>query len=174
MVPAARSHLLQEVQQECGREPQPGWVRSLVDHLHDGRCKLYLIWRVLQFRRNHEALFRDGEYLPLRVSGDHAAKICAFARRHHDRLAIVVAPRLYRRLLAERADPPLGTEIWGNSAIELPRGYGSSAPLESVLGGDTVRVQHGSTASVMVGNALSQFPVALLTASRSTAEDRVR
>jgi len=171
---AARSYLLQEVQHECGQEPDPGWVRSLVDHLHDGRCKLYLIWRVLQFRRNHEALFRDGEYLPLRVSGDHAAKICAFARRHHDRLAIVVAPRLYRRLLAERADPPLGTEIWGNSAIELPRGYGSSAPLESVLGGDTVRVQHGSTASVMVGNALSQFPVALLTASRSTAEDRVR
>ena len=172
---AKRSQLLQQVQHECGREPRPGWVRSLVDNLHDGRCKLYLIWRVLQFRRAHEALFRDGEYLPLRVSGDHAAKICAFARSHHDRLAVVVAPRLYRRLLGERSDPPLGTQIWGNCAIELPRGYGSSGPLESVLGGDTVPVQqHGSPAGLRVGNALSQFPVALLTTSRSTAEHPVR
>ncbi len=166
---AKRSQLLQQLQQECGRAPQPGWVRSLVDHPGDGRCKLYLIWKVLQFRQRHEALFRDGEYLPLRVTGDHAAKICAFARRHHEQLAIVVAPRLYRRLLGERADPPFGLRIWGNTSIELPRGYGAS-PLANVLGGDSVSVQHGSPAVVAVGNALSQFPVALLTTSRSTAE----
>jgi (1->4)-alpha-D-glucan 1-alpha-D-glucosylmutase len=171
---AKRSQLLQQLQHECGAEPHPGWVRSLVDNLHDGRCKLYLIWRVLQFRQAHEALFRDGEYLPLRVSGDHAAKICAFARRYNDRLAIVVAPRLYRRLLGERAEPPLGTDIWGNTAIELPRGYGSSGPLESLLGGDRVSVEHGSPAGLTVGNALSRFPVALLTTSRSTAEHGVR
>jgi (1->4)-alpha-D-glucan 1-alpha-D-glucosylmutase len=171
---AKRSQLLQQLQQECGQAPAAGWVRSLVDNLHDGRCKLYLLWRVLQFRQAHEALFRDGEYLPLRVSGDHAAKICAFARRHHDRLAIVVAPRLYRRLLGERAEPPLGPAIWGNCAIELPRGFGASGPLESVLGGDTVPVQQGSPAGLAVGNALSRFPVALLTTSRSTAEHGVR
>jgi (1->4)-alpha-D-glucan 1-alpha-D-glucosylmutase len=171
---AKRSQLLQQLQQECGQAQAAGWVRSLVDNLHDGRCKLYLLWRVLQFRQAHEALFRDGEYLPLRVSGDHAAKICAFARRHHDRLAIVVAPRLYRRLLGERAEPPLGPAIWGNCAIELPRGFGASGPLESVLGGDTVPVQQGSPAGLAVGNALSRFPVALLTTSRSTAEHGVR
>lgn len=167
---AKRSQLLQQLQQECGREPHPGWVRSLVDHLSDGRCKLYLVWKVLQFRRAHEALFRDGEYVPLRVTGDHAAKICAFARRHHERLAVVVAPRLYRRLLGERADPPFGPGIWGNTSIELPRGYGAESPLASVLGGDSVRVLPGSPAVVAVGNALSQFPVALLTTKRSTAE----
>jgi (1->4)-alpha-D-glucan 1-alpha-D-glucosylmutase len=171
---AKRSQLLQQVQSECGHEPRPGWVRSLVDNLYDGRCKLYLIWRVLQFRRAHEALFRDGEYLPLRVSGDHAAKICAFARRHHDHLAIVVAPRLYRRLLGERVDPPLGTDVWGNTSIELPRGYGSSGSFASVLGGDEAPAQHGSPAGLTVGNVLSHFPVALLTTSRSTAEHAVR
>jgi (1->4)-alpha-D-glucan 1-alpha-D-glucosylmutase len=145
-------------------------VRSLVDNLHDGRAKLYLIWRTLQFRRAHEALFREGEYLPLRVSGDHAAKVCAFARRHEDELALVVAPRLFRRLLGERADPPLGAGVWGNTSIELPRDFDASSPLASVLCGDRVTAQRGSPTALAVGNALSRFPVALLTTVRSTAE----
>ena len=167
---AKRSQLLQQLQQECGRAPQAEWVRSLVAHLSDGRCKLYLIWKVLQFRRAHEALFRDGEYLPLRVTGDHAAKICAFARRHHERLAVVVAPRLYRRLLGERADPLFGSGTWGNTRIELPRGYDAESALADVLSGGSVSVQLGSPAALAVGNALSRFPVALLTTGRSTAE----
>ena len=165
---AKRLQMLTQLQQECGSEPDPAWVRSLVDNLHDGRCKLYLIWRTLQFRRTHETLFRDGEYLPLRVSGDHAAKICAFARRHEGQLAVVVAPRLYLRLLGERIDPPLGAGVWGNTSIELPRGLGSD-PLASVLGGDRVTAQHGSPAELSVGNVLAQFPVGLLTTGRSTA-----
>jgi (1->4)-alpha-D-glucan 1-alpha-D-glucosylmutase len=167
---AKRLQLLTQLQQECGEEPQPDWVRSLVDGLHDGRCKLYLIWRTLQFRRDHEALFRDGEYLPLRVSGDHAAKVCAYARRLDGQVAVVVAPRLYLRLLGERTDPPLGVGVWGNTSIELPRGLDSSSPLASVLGGDSVTAQHGSPAALMVGNVLSQFPVALLTTVRSTGQ----
>src|SRR5262249_13548953 len=38
-----------------------GLMRSLVDGIGDGRCKLFLTWKVLQFRRDHEALFREGE-----------------------------------------------------------------------------------------------------------------
>jgi (1->4)-alpha-D-glucan 1-alpha-D-glucosylmutase len=167
---ATRLEVLTKLQQQCARDLQPEWVRSLVSNLNDGRCKLYLIWRVLQFRRDHEALFRDGEYLPLRVSGDHAAKVCAFARRLEGELAVVVAPRLYLRLLGERADPPLGVGVWGNTSIELPRGFDARSPLESVLGGDRVTAQHSSPGVIAVGSALSQFPVALLTPQWSTAE----
>ncbi len=129
-----------------------------------------MIWKTLHFRRSHEALFRDGEYLPLSVSGDHAAKVCAFARRHNGQLALVVAPRLYLRLLGERIDPPLGTDVWGNTRIELPRGCDPGRPLASALGGGSVAIQHGSPAQVVVGNALSHFPVALLTTAMSTSE----
>src|SRR5581483_5404904 len=82
-------------------------VRALVDNLSDGRGKLYLIWKTLQFRRAHPDLFRDAEYLPLRVTGEHASKACAFARRANEQLAIVIAPRLYRRLLGDGEAPPL-------------------------------------------------------------------
>ena len=171
-----RLEMLTQLQSECGRDgPDSRWVRALVDNPNDGRCKLYLIWKTLQFRRAHEALFRDGEYLPLKVSGDHAAKICAFARRHGGELAIVIAPRLYLRLLGERTDPPLGADVWGNTAIELPRGYDTSISLKNVLGGaGSVTVEPGADPSLAVGNALIDFPVALLTTVVSTAEHSLR
>ena len=76
-----------------------GLMGSLVMGMRDGRCKLFLTWKVLQFRRDHAALFRDGEYLPLRVIGEYASNVCAFARRHEGKLAVTIAPRLYLRLL---------------------------------------------------------------------------
>ena len=194
-----RLRMLQDLQREGEGRPDASWVRSLLDSLPDGRCKLYLIWKTLEFRRAHEALFRNGDYVPLRASGAHAAKICAFARRHEGSMAIVIAPRLFLRLLGERADPPLGLDVWGDTTIELPRGWNSSgapmarsAPYSSgaaatrgvpdssstltgVLdGAREIPVQVGSPATLAVGNALMHFPVALLTPMPSTAEHAQR
>ena len=168
---AQRLRLLTELARECGSGPAAQWVRALSDNLSDGRAKLYLIWRTLQFRKAHEALFRNGEYVPLRVTGEHASKVCAYARREGQTLAIVVAPRLYLRLLGERADPPLGADVWGNTCVELPRGFDSSAQLSHVLGSpDAVVLQPGTPVALPVGNALQSFPVALLTNALSTPE----
>ena len=146
------------------RTGQPGTLRTLVDSLGDGRCKLFLTWRVLQFRREHEELFRRGEYLPLRVSGEHASNLCAFARQHEKHLAITLAPRLYLRLLGEREIPPLGAEVWKNTVIELPRGYNVGTDgLRNVLGGSEVRAsRHGERSALLAAEALENFPVALL------------
>jgi (1->4)-alpha-D-glucan 1-alpha-D-glucosylmutase len=140
-------------------------VRALVDNLGDGRCKLYLTWKILQFRCEHEELFRRGEYIPLRVVGEHASNLCAFARRHADGLLITVAPRLYLRLLGEREVPPLGTEVWENTLIELPRSYevAGGRPLHNILDGAQVRVgQEDERAALRAADALAHFPVAVL------------
>jgi (1->4)-alpha-D-glucan 1-alpha-D-glucosylmutase len=141
-----------------------GTLRTLVDDLRDGRCKLFLTWKVLHFRRQHEDLFRRGEYLPLRVSGEHAANLCAFARHHERELAITIAPRLYLRLLGEREIPPLGAEVWKNTVIELPNGYDVGADgLHSVLDASAVRAsQHNERSAILAAEALQNFPVALL------------
>jgi (1->4)-alpha-D-glucan 1-alpha-D-glucosylmutase len=140
-----------------------GLMRSLVDGIRDGRCKLFLTWKVLQFRRVHESLFRDGEYLPLRVSGEHASNVCAFARRHEGKLAVTIAPRLYLRLLGDREDPPLGESVWGDTVIELPKEYGETVQLKNVLDGNTVAVaKGGNRATVRLADALAHYPVALL------------
>ena len=146
------------------RTGQFGPLRTLVDHLWDGRCKLFLTWQVLQFRREHEDLFRRGEYLPLRVSGEHASNLCAFARQHEKKLAITLAPRLYLRLLGEREVPPLGPEVWKNTVIELPRGYElGTLGGHNVLDGSEIRAsRHGERPVILAAEALENFPVALL------------
>jgi (1->4)-alpha-D-glucan 1-alpha-D-glucosylmutase len=144
-----------------------GLMKSLVeDGLIDGRCKLFLTWKVLQLRREQEALFRDGSYVPLRVTGDHAANVCAFARLYAGNLAVTIAPRLYLRLLGERDDPPLGASVWGDTAIELPKEYGATVNFRNVFDGKTVAVARGGIrAGVRVADALAHFPVGLLMAS---------
>ncbi|HEY6927844.1 MAG TPA: malto-oligosyltrehalose synthase [Steroidobacteraceae bacterium] len=140
-------------------------ARELVDHLSDGRCKLYLTWKILQFRREHEELFRRGDYVPLRATGEHASNLCAFGRRHAGGLLITIAPRLYRRLLGERESPPLGVDVWGDTLIELPGDHDPQAAhqLHNLLDGTEVSVvETGERLALRAADALAHFPVAVL------------
>jgi (1->4)-alpha-D-glucan 1-alpha-D-glucosylmutase len=163
-----RRQMLQELESsDMDAFVDRGLMHSLVDRLQDGRAKLFLTWKVLQFRKEHEALFRDGEYLPLRVTGEHASNVCAFARRHAGVLAVTIVPRLYLRLLGDRPEPPMGEGVWGDTAVELPKEVGEPVELCNVLDrGPVTTARAGSRVVVRVADALSQFPVALLTGSQ--------
>jgi (1->4)-alpha-D-glucan 1-alpha-D-glucosylmutase len=140
-----------------------GLMQSLVAGMHDGRAKLFLTWKTLQLRREREALFRDGAYLPLRVTGEHASNVCAFARRHEGAVAVTIAPRLYLRLLGDREIPPLGEAVWGDTAVELPKEVSQPIELKSVFDGTTVATATvGNRITVKLADALAHFPVALL------------
>ena len=101
----------------------PDWrarVRNLLDTPDDGRAKLYLTWRALRLRARFEAVFRDGEYLPVTVHGERAEHVCAFARRAGGVEVLVVAPRWFARL-TEGAVRPLG-DVWVDTALEWEPG----------------------------------------------------
>jgi (1->4)-alpha-D-glucan 1-alpha-D-glucosylmutase len=131
----------------------------------DGRCKLYLTWSALQCRKAHEALFRDGGYVPLRVVGTRALHVLAYARRLGDEVAVIAVPRLCRRLLGEGNSLPLGADVWADTRIELPR---KRMPSEfaSVLDGRTVNVRdHGLRQILLVAELLAAWPCSLLIAA---------
>ena len=147
-------------------------ARTLAGNVADPRCKLFLHVRILELRRRDPELFQLGEYLPLKVTGRRAAHLCAFARRLEGRLALVLAPRLYLKLMgAAAADEsrqalPLGAEIWADTAVQLPSGPG--VPLRGLLDGAEVPRTGGTgtsagTSAIAVAAALQSFPVALLT-----------
>jgi (1->4)-alpha-D-glucan 1-alpha-D-glucosylmutase len=155
-----RRAMLAQLSRDAGLEGSR--VRALIDNSDDGRCKLYLTWRILQFRREHADLFRLGDYIPLRATGEHASNLCAFARRHAEGVLVTVAPRLYLRLLGEREGPPLGADVWENTLIELPRGYAGEA-VQNILDGTQVRVSREDERPVLrAADALTNFPVAVL------------
>lgn len=114
----ALSRSLEELAQRAEEDPE-GLCRSLWEGREDGRLKQYVTWRALSFRRDNDALFRTGEYLPVEAIGPRQEHVIALARRRGPRAVIAVAPRLVSRLLQEE-DP------WNETHILLPAGSGGA------------------------------------------------
>ena len=134
--------------------------------LADGRCKLYVTFKALEYRRANEALFRDGAYLPLTVAGENAQHVLAYARKLGDRFAIVVLPRLSARLLGANPELPLGADVWGDTRVEIPSRLRVSeiTTLRNVIGGAAAAISHDEDgAHLRLAGVLATFPVALLT-----------
>jgi (1->4)-alpha-D-glucan 1-alpha-D-glucosylmutase len=90
-------------------------AHDLVRNWTDGRVKMFLTQRVLQFRREHTALFQHGEYLPLTASGTFAECSVSFARMMGNQWIVVITPRLSSRV----GFPPVG-DSWKDTTIEFP------------------------------------------------------
>jgi maltooligosyltrehalose synthase len=75
---------------------------------------------LLVLRARHAALFAEGEYAPLSVSGQRAGNVIAFTRTHKILQAVVIAQlRCARALNSEAAT---AKEWWGDTRIDgLPR-----------------------------------------------------
>jgi (1->4)-alpha-D-glucan 1-alpha-D-glucosylmutase len=154
-----------ELLQQRGRLGGSVPLDELTGSMEDGRCKLFLTWKVLQLRREQPWWFSHGDYRALRAHGSRAHHVCAFARRCARQSLIVIAPRLFRRLLDDPTRLPLGSAVWENTLIELPRDERKRHVLRNVLDGVALQpVRQGDTVGILVAQALAQFPVALLTA----------
>jgi (1->4)-alpha-D-glucan 1-alpha-D-glucosylmutase len=88
---------------------------ELMRNWPDGRIKMFLTQRVLQFRREHVDLFQRGDYLPLVASGAFGESCVSFARSLAGKWIVVIAPRLSARI----GFPPTG-ERWRDTTIEFP------------------------------------------------------
>ena len=135
----------------------PAQLPTLMAAPEDGRAKLWITWRLLALRRERPALFRDGDYAALMVSGTYATHVVAFARRHNGTLLVVIAGRLFARLLGEAMLPPLGESAWADTkvAINLPDG----TRLTNILTDEILIVERGGIA---LSAAFACLPAAAL------------
>jgi (1->4)-alpha-D-glucan 1-alpha-D-glucosylmutase len=156
-----RNAMLAEVKALVDAPPAewPQRLQPLVTDMTDGRIKLYTLWQTLALRARWPAVFRDGDYLPLTVRGASASHICAFARGHAGRYLIAIVPLLLARLLGDRHALPLGTDVWGDTAIELPENL-AALEWDNALTGEP----HPASRNLALGQLLNCFPVALLVA----------
>lgn len=167
---AQRMRLLAEMESTAGRGADGReLLRSLLESPEDGRCKLFLTWRTLRHRAQHDELFRHGSYVPLAPHGNRAGNLITYARCTAGDALIVVAPRLTAKLTGGRGGAPVGEEPWGDTTIRLPAQL-SRANLSSVLDDTAVTVsREGGRAWLRVSEVLDGFPVALLAPVRSHA-----
>ncbi len=129
---------------------------ELMQNWPDGRIKMFLIQRVLRFRREHPEIFREGAYVPVTARGTLAESCIGFVRQREDDWMIVLAPRLSSRV----GFPPVGQK-WNDTLIEIPADLRWDGSRELFSGRNlslTGRQLH-------LSEAMSSLPFALITSA---------
>jgi (1->4)-alpha-D-glucan 1-alpha-D-glucosylmutase len=116
----------------------PDW-KALTGNWSNSHVKFAWTRELLKLRSELPAVFTDGDYEPLDVSGPHAAHIIAFARRHQRDAVIVIVGRA----LAEFTD---GGRLWFDGS-----------KLDA-----TVHATGYDLPEIRVSDYLAQLPVALI------------
>jgi (1->4)-alpha-D-glucan 1-alpha-D-glucosylmutase len=150
-----RAELLAELKEREKTGPA-GLLEDILDHWTDGRVKLYLTYKALDFRRKHQGLYQTGEYLPLSAEGKRSKNLAAFARHYQDEWAITAVQRLFTRLV-QPVDFPLGSKTWGRDWLLLPEG--SPVIWLNMLTGERVEAVRDR---LPLARVFETFPAALL------------
>ncbi len=129
-------------------------IEELLANKEDGRVKLFLTARILEARKQNFELFKEGDYLPLEVVGKFKDCIVAFARKYENSVAITIAPRFLTSVV-KQGEYPLG-EQWDDTRIELAQGMPSE--WKDAITAQSIK----ANGTVLIGDALQYFPVALL------------
>jgi (1->4)-alpha-D-glucan 1-alpha-D-glucosylmutase len=124
----------------------PDWTR-LAEDWPDGRIKLAWTRHLIKLRGELAAVFTEGSYEPLEVSGPHREHVIAFARRHDRDAAIIVVGRALAR--------------FSDNGRAWPRADAFDATVH--LGGYAVDGLNGMT-DVPLSALFAQLPVAVVKA----------
>ena len=131
---------------------------ELLRNYQDGRVKMWVTMRGLEFRRENPEPFQRGSYVPLESSALNQ-HLCAFARtsEHKEHKMVVVAvPRLAYTLM--RGDPAFSAEqVWSDASIQLPAG--APAEFENIFTGERV---HANNGKLRCADLFRHFPVCVL------------
>ncbi|MFZ5996743.1 MAG: malto-oligosyltrehalose synthase [Nitrospirota bacterium] len=156
-----RAALLKELKQAERERPLKDIARELLANKNDGRVKLFVTYKALNYRRDNRALFEKGDYTILDAGGKGAQSVCAFARTFEGKAALVIAPRFFTRL-APPGEPPVGPRVWNNTFVAVSF-EAPGALFRNVFTGETVTSQgNDGTAVIALAEALAVFPLALL------------
>lgn len=151
-----RQRLLEQFNAEPDEDGFSNLCRDLLRQCWDGRVKLWLTLRTLDFRRRYKEIFRDGSYTPLYATRGREQHIIAFARVHGEEASITVVPRLTYTLMRGKEEPPLRA-VWGETEISLPEALRGRTWRDVLTGG---RIAAGE--ALLCCKLFSDFPVVLL------------
>ncbi|HEY0433474.1 MAG TPA: malto-oligosyltrehalose synthase, partial [Chitinophagaceae bacterium] len=89
---------------------------------HTAKVKLWMTSILAKLRREDREFFAQGDYIPLRVKGEHKAHVLAFARKHRENSLIIAVPVNLARLCREQGVQQYHEVDWSDTEIVLPAG----------------------------------------------------
>jgi (1->4)-alpha-D-glucan 1-alpha-D-glucosylmutase len=151
-----RQRWLDELTTASEVKPLTDICQELLLRAGDGRIKLWMTMRALNFRRDHDDLCRYANYVPLHVTRGREEHVVAFARQHAAETAIIAVPRFAYTLMRGKEEPPLG-QVWGDAELVLPA-TAEGRRFRNIFTGEVLE----AGASLLCREVFGNFPVALL------------
>src|SRR6266404_3241320 len=158
-----------------GKEAQLICVTDrLAKNWRDGRIKLYLIWKALNYRRRHGKLFSQGDFSLATASGIRQENVSVYCRRKEGEWLLVAFPKWLASAGAVE-NSPSQPQFWGDTHLLLP----ATAPAswQNVFTGEELSASKSPSGqpSLRLAELFQYFPVAMLEAanpSRNRASER--
>ena len=145
-----RLRLLRDIKKTAA--PDAGSLAArLKETWKSGALKMYVIYQALNFRKAHQGLFMEGDYLPVKVRGPRDKHVVAFARRFEGTWAVVAAARFFSGLV-DGGDGSFKKGAWEKTSLALP----ADAP------GQYVNVFNGATLACRQDRRKKALPLAPL------------
>ena len=165
---STRRVLLEEIRKSdtlCS-DKRKHFISDLLDHMGDGRTKLYVTWKALNVRQCARDLFDNGDYVPLSVRGTKVNHLVAFARSYGTSSVIVAVPRLTASLLGTTHKFPIGADVWGETFVELPSSFGGVRYRNIFSSEMHLAESRDGRLFLKASDLLADFPVALLASAQ--------
>lgn len=156
-----RKKMLRDLRQWEKEAPLQAIASELLKNWTDGRIKLYVTYKALNFRKEYGEQLKQSRYTPLDVAGERSGHICAFARRSGNTVMIAAAPRFMSRLLADGATPAVNAAAWQKSLLSIP-GLPVHSFRDIFTGAAITAVDYQGAKALACRDLFSAFPVALL------------
>jgi (1->4)-alpha-D-glucan 1-alpha-D-glucosylmutase len=123
---------------------------DLLKAWQNGAVKMFLIRTVLQYRRLHPELFKEGAYIPLKFEGKYKDSCLGFARTLDGNCVITLVSRLTKQI----GFPPIG-DRWDNTSVDL-------AKLNIPAATDLFTGRRIQVADPLISHIFKELPFALL------------
>lgn len=126
--------------------------------IESSKIKLLYSNSILQFRNQHQNLFKKGKYIPLKILGKNSDHFFAYARLIENEAIIVITPRLLRSILKEENPIQIDPEAINHTIISIP---------EELLGFQwkdiiTKKVKTIDKDTILLADILDILPVTIL------------
>ncbi len=159
---SVRTRMLKELIQNEQEMPLSELAKELTINKDNGKIKLYLIYKALNYRKTNRDLFQSGDYSPISAMGERADTICSFVRKFGNSVALVVAPRFFTKLIQQPEGLPFGKEVWKDSVIVIPSEEAGMKYRNIFTGENITPVRHNETTALYLAEIFTNFPVALM------------
>ncbi|MFN6946141.1 MAG: 4-alpha-glucanotransferase [Cytophagaceae bacterium] len=156
-----RQKLLKELERAASKGGD--FLSDLWESRHDAGIKLWMIQTLLKERKESQALFTEGSYIPLVLKGKYKDHILAFARRLKNEWRIIAIP-LHPAIICKQQKKDIQHLDWKDTRIELP----GEAPEEWE---STFSITKGKGA-IYIGEVFNKLPFAYLKLNQSTGDRR--